>query len=210
QSTMQQIPGARQPRRLEPDELTTADMEAMVWDIHACKKHLEDENNKGELNLEMLCVIGAEFGALVGMQFTALDWSWPMLTTGKQGQDVKGLAMLTPIDRYKRMSANAALQGLLKPATSGRFSALIMAGAQDRGGMSDARRLQKQLEQMFPRGMEDAVALVTPETNSHGTQLIEPQRRLGMERVLVDFIAQRIFARKADFEWSERRSPLAR
>ncbi len=52
--------------------------------------------------------------------------------------------------------------------------------------------------------------LVTPPTNSHGAQLIEPQRRLGMERVLTDFIAQRLVARKSDFEWAERRSPLAR
>jgi hypothetical protein len=195
---------------LEPDKLTLMDLEAMKWDVHACKKHLEDENNKGELNINMLCVFGAEFGALVAMQFTALDWSWPILTTGKQGQDVKGLALLTPLDRFKRMSANAAMAALRAPAASGQFSLLLMAGAQDRSGLSDAKRLEKQAEIMFPRGMAGGVELVAPPTNSHGTQLIEPQRRLGMERELVDFINQRILARKADFEWSERRSPLAR
>lgn len=210
QSTTQLLPRMLEPRMLDTDDLTLMDLANMKWDLHACKKYLEDENNKGELNINMLCVIGAEFGALVAMHFTAMDWSWPVLTTGKQGQDVKGLALLTPLDRFKRMNASSALQGLRVPAASGQFSLLLMAGAQDRGGVNDAERLKKQAEIMFPRGMEGAVDLVTPPTNSHGTQLIEPQRRLGMERELVDFINQRIVARKADFEWSERRSPLER
>jgi pimeloyl-ACP methyl ester carboxylesterase len=197
--------------KLDPEKFTPAEMEAMIWDVQACKKHLQEENNKGELNLEMLCVMGAEYGALVAMQFAVLDWSWPPLTTGKQGQDVKALALLTPIDRFKRVSAAQAVQALRAPIASGRFSVLIMAGQQDRGGFSDSKRIHRQFEGMFANDLkETALWLVTPDTNSHGVQLIEPQRRLGMERALTDFVAQQVLARKAEFEWSERKSALQR
>jgi pimeloyl-ACP methyl ester carboxylesterase len=216
QSLTQNVPGMTEPRTLSPDDLTPADMEATVLDVQECKKYLQEENNKGELNLEMLCIIGAKYGAMIGMKFAALDWSWPILTTGKQGQDVKGLALLTPIDRMKRVTAAPALQALRVPIASGRFSMLVMAGEQDRTGFADAKRMHRQLEAMYPKGQdekpqaEQGLWMVAPDTNSHGTQLIDPARRLGMERALTDFIAQRIIARKDDFEWTERKSALAR
>lgn len=209
QSVSQTIGGrAREP--LTPDGLTLADMEATVWDVQACKKFLEQENNKGDLNLEMLCVIGAGYGGLIGLKFAALDWSWPILTTGKQGQDVKGLALLTPVDRHKRVMAAQAVAALRAPIASGRFSLLFVAGEQDRQGFNDAKRLHRQLEAMYPTNDKSGCVLVTRDTNSHGAQLIEPQRRLGVEQVLANFIAQRIAARKGEFAWSERKSPLER
>lgn len=198
-----------QARQLEPDELTPSDMEAMVWDIQACKKFLQDENNKGEVNLEMLTVVGAEYGALVAMQFASLDWSWPPLTTGKQGQDLKAMALLSPIDKFKRVTAATALKSLQPAAVSGRFSTLVMAGQQDRSGYSDAKRLHRQIEAMYPNDFkETSVWLITPDTGSHGVQLIEPERRLGMERALADFILRRVVERKTEFEWTERKRAL--
>lgn len=209
QSVNQTIAGrARDP--LTPEDLTPADMEATVWDVQACKKFLEDENNKGELNIEMLCVMGADYGALMGIMFTALDWSWPILTTGKQGQDVKGLAMLTPLDRHKRVTASAAMARLRAPIASGRLSMVIVAGEQDRQGYSDAKRMHRQLEAFYPKDDKTGCVLVTRDTNSHGAQLIEPQRRLGIEQLLANFIAQRIATRKSEFAWTERKSPLQR
>jgi pimeloyl-ACP methyl ester carboxylesterase len=208
--SLTQTAGARA-RQLKPDDLTPVDMDAMAWDVHACKKYLQEENNKGELNIEMLTVIGAEYGALVALKFAALDWSWPALTTGKQGQDVKAIAMLTPIDRFKRVSAAEAIQSLRPPILGGRFSTLIIAGQQDRGGISDAKRLHKQMENLYPNDQKEAGCwLVTPETGAHGVQLIEPQRRLGTEQILANFIKQRIIDRKSEFEWAERKSALQR
>jgi hypothetical protein len=208
--SLTQTAGA-QARQLKPDDLTPTDMKAMVWDVQACKKFLQEENNKGELNLEMLTVVGAEFGALVALQFAQLDWGWPVLTTGKQGQDLKALALLTPIDGFKRVTAAEAVQSLRAPISTTKFSVLIVAGQQDRGGYSDAKRLHKQIENLYPNDLKEAGCwLVTPETNAQGAQLIEPQRRLGTEQILTNFIKQRLLDRKSEFEWSERRSALQR
>jgi pimeloyl-ACP methyl ester carboxylesterase len=208
--SLTQVAGA-QSRQLEPDDLTPADMEAMVLDVQACKKFLQEENNKGEVNLEMLTLVAAEYGAIVALQFAAVDWSWPLLTTGKQGQDVKALALLTPLDRFKRVTAAKAVQSLRAPIITGKFSILVMAGQQDRGGYSDAKRLHRQLEGMYANDLkETALWLVTPDTNSHGKQLIEPERRLGMERALSDFIQRRVVDRGGEFGWTERKSPLQR
>jgi pimeloyl-ACP methyl ester carboxylesterase len=208
--SLTQTAGA-QVRQLKPDDLLPADMNAMHWDVHACKRFLQDENNKGEVNLEMLTVIGAEYGALAALKFAQLDWGWPMLTTGKQGQDLKALALLTPIDRFKRVTAADAIQSLRAPISGGKFSVLIVAGQQDRSGYSDAKRLHKQIENLYPNDLKEAGCwLVTPETNSHGVQLIEPQRRLGVEQILANFIKQRVLDRKTEFEWTERKSALQR
>jgi alpha-beta hydrolase superfamily lysophospholipase len=208
--SLTQTAGA-QARQLKAEDLTPADLNAMVWDVQACKKFLQEENNKGELNLEMLTVVGAEFGALAALLFAQLDWGWPVLTTGKQGQDLKALALLTPIDRFKRVTAAEAVQSLRAPISTTKFSVLIVAGQQDRGGYSDAKRLHKQIENLYPNDLKEAGCwLVTPETNAHGVELIEPQRRLGTEQVLANFIKQRLVDRKTEFEWSERRSALQR
>ncbi len=58
-------------------------------DLEACKSFLMDKNNAGELNINKLCVVGVEMGAVVAVDWAAWDWHWPRLATGKQGQDVK-------------------------------------------------------------------------------------------------------------------------
>ena len=71
--------------------------------------------------------------------------------------------------------------------------------------------MHKQIENFYQGDLkEQACWLVTPDTNSHGVQLIEPQRRLGTEQILANFVKQRVVDRKSEFEWSERKSPLQR
>ncbi len=70
-------------------------------DLEACKAYLMDKNNSGELNINKLVVIGAEMGSVLAVNWAAWDWHWPMLTTGKQGQDVKGSCLFHPLGRSK-------------------------------------------------------------------------------------------------------------
>ncbi len=91
QSTRQQLPNGGE-REINVALLRQQDFVAMVdQDLEACKSFLMDKNNAGELNINKLCVIGEEMGAVVGVDWAAWDWHWPRLATGKQGQDVKAL-----------------------------------------------------------------------------------------------------------------------
>jgi hypothetical protein len=81
-------------KALEPDTFRPRDMESMVQDLEACKRFLMEKNNAGECNIEMLCLIGAEFGSILATRYAALDWSVPNLPAYKQGQDVKALVLL--------------------------------------------------------------------------------------------------------------------
>jgi pimeloyl-ACP methyl ester carboxylesterase len=44
------------------------ELESMILDVECCKKFLLEKNNQGECNIESLCVIGSELGAIVAMQ----------------------------------------------------------------------------------------------------------------------------------------------
>ena len=51
-----------------------AQFKAMVTcDMEAVKKFLWERNNAGELNIDKLCVVGAEMGASVAVNFALAD-----------------------------------------------------------------------------------------------------------------------------------------
>lgn len=94
-STRQQAFGATGLRVLEASKLRKPDFLAMVqYDMEAVRKYLVDKNDEEMVNLNALCLIGAEMGATVAINWAAKDWLAPPLATKKQGQDVKALVLL--------------------------------------------------------------------------------------------------------------------
>lgn len=81
------------------------------YDMPRLKWFLVEKNNAGELNLERLCVVGAELGASVALHWARFNWSLPPKGNKKQGQDVKVLILISPESSMPGLTLNAALAG---------------------------------------------------------------------------------------------------
>jgi pimeloyl-ACP methyl ester carboxylesterase len=204
------IPGGEE-KTIDRDKMTAKELETFVNDIEATKKFLLEKNNKGELNIELLTVIGAEEGCIIAMNWALLDWSWQQLPNFKQGQDVKALVLLSPTRQFKSLNANLAA---VNPIIGGKLSKLVLVGAEDSRASADAKRLYNGFERLHPplpsdpekkRAQQDLFYLPAP-TSLQGTKLLA--RELPVNRQIVGFIDLRIVRKAEDFPWKERTNPL--
>jgi len=193
----------------DPEDLRRPELEAMLYDIEACKKFLRQKNNEGELNIESLCVVGADFSCILAMQWSALDWSATILPSYKNGKDVQALVLFSPWQSFKGITMQKALQ---HPAIRTQLSVLIVAGLDDTRGHADAKKLNTSLEAFRPemkkRDVEPAdrsLVFMEPETNLSGTKLLNPGLKL--PPVVGTFVKFRLVDKAVDFPWSERISP---
>jgi pimeloyl-ACP methyl ester carboxylesterase len=193
----------------DPDDLRKIEIEAMGFDIEACKKFLRLKNNEGELNIESLCVVACDFSCILAMQWAAADWSAAVLPSYKNAQDVKALVLLTPWQTFKGITMQKTMQ---HPAIRTRLSFLIIAGTEDSRGYPDAKKLNTSLENFRPdmkkpdvEPAERTLVFFDPETNLSGSKLLNPGLKL--LPVIGAFVKFRLVDRAPDFVWVERISP---
>lgn len=189
------------PITLEANVLNRGALESMVLDIEACKKFLLDKNNAGELNIEQLCVVGAEFGAILAVRWAAMDWEKPNLPAYKLGQDVKALVLLSPPPPFKTVQLRDKL-----PVVQSQLSILLVAGTDDPKSSKEADKLYQQLQKHHPRTGEDTdLFFEEPPTNLSGTELLT--KTLNVRDRIGIFIEKRLVNRKAEFTWHDRKGP---
>jgi pimeloyl-ACP methyl ester carboxylesterase len=192
------------------DTQFSREMGNMVLDVEAVKKELMELHNKAELNIELLCVGGAGVGAIVAVNWAAMDWSWPITPSYKQGQDVKGLILLSPRQSFKGLNATQALS---HPAIDRQLSAIVAVGKDEQRAYSDAKRVYKRIEQgreTYTDPAEQARSqtcfFYEAPTTYQGTKLLEPQ--LKVYRAIGSFLKWRLFDKVEEYPWAERKSPL--
>jgi pimeloyl-ACP methyl ester carboxylesterase len=196
---------------IKVDDLTPQDLAGMVWDVEAVKKALMERHNKAELNIEMLCVAGADVSAIVAMNWAVMDWSWPVTPAYKQGQDVKGLVLLSPRQSFKGMDTTKALASV---ALDRQLSVMVAVGEEDRKAYSDAKRIYSRIERGRPtykdpeekRRKQDYFLFTAP-TTLQGTRLLAPQ--LTIYRSVGLFLQLRFFDKADEYPWAERKNPLS-
>ena len=191
---------------LDPEKLNRPALEAMEFDIQACKKFLREKNNAGELNIEQLCVVGAEYGAILAARWAADDWSLQQLPAYKQGQDVKALVLLSPPASVKAVTLREAM-----PRIPIGVSILIIAGTTDSKSSSEAKKLHGQLQLQHSKSDDKGLFLLQPETNLSGAKLLGDAVSLDGTKVrtmVLNFITKRLVERQAEFAWQERKDPL--
>jgi pimeloyl-ACP methyl ester carboxylesterase len=190
-------------------ELRVEDYADMVdKDLEAVKKFLVQRNNAGELNIEKLSVVGIEMGAVLTVLFAANDWSWPPLATGKQGQDVKAVVLVSPEWAYKGLRINEAIT---QPGMRSDVASLIIVGKGNAKQLAEARRLHTALERhhLGTVGQDGkanhAVELKAAGTSLQGTRLVN-EKSMRVDDLVLKFIDAQVGQRS--IAWAERRSAV--
>ena len=119
------------------------DQSALRGEIEAVRNWIKQKSDAGTLDIDRLCVVGCGLGATLASMWTAADWYWPPTTTGPQGQQVRALALISPVWATKGVSMSVPLAS---EALQHRIPILVLAGRNDR----DATRLFEQLKRFRP------------------------------------------------------------
>ena len=196
---------------LDKEDFKLPQLVSMRMDIEAGKKFLLEKNNAGELNIEALGIVACDTMCLAAMRWSMDDWNAPVLPAFKQGQDVKALVLLSPVNSYKGYNAT---DFITHPATRKQLSIMLVAGKEDGKSLSEAKRLNTKLQQFHPKPSGDAeidrkdldLFLVTPETNLVGSKLLSPA--LPVARNIANFLNLRLVEKQDQYSWTDRKSPL--
>ncbi len=193
-------------RQIEAGRLRKPDCVRMVqYDMEAVRRFLVKKNNSEEVNLEKLCLIGAEMGASVALNWTAKDWTAPPLAVGKQGQDVKALVLVSPVRSFMGMSVQDALAVINKPPIRGKISTLVLVGKGDARALADANRIHKTMERWNPEPASGdggkTTYFLSFDTSLQGAKLLRAAGQEPMQYISA-FIERRCENR--DYPWSKR------
>lgn len=196
-------------KEIDLERMKPADLKNMVLDLEACKKFLVEKNNAGELNVTALCLVAAEFGCVIALQWAVMDWSVTNLPAYRQGKDVQGIALLSPVESFKGVTAREAITSNLMQGKT--ISKMIAVGSGDSKALSEARRLHTKWEKFHtkPEEEEDKQDLFfhTADTKLQGTQLLD-MKAFNIWRNLAGFLSRRLVAHMDKFPWEERKRPV--
>jgi len=195
------------PRTLQAAEMSPAAFADMIEDVEASKKFLMAKNNSGELNIDKLCLVGADMGGVVGANWAIDDWNWPPLAVGKQGQDVKAIVLLSPPERFKSLRM---LEPLSDRSVRSRIAFYIAVGNQDPTAVREATKLYTHLKKYHPTPVkaEDQDLFFDRRINSRmqGTKLLGKEfKDFGLMENIAEFIEER--AGKQPHVWHDRTLP---
>ncbi len=188
---------------LDVKRFTPRDFESIGLDIEACKNYLMGENNKELLNIDALSIVAAETSCILAATYAALDWSFPPLPTGKQGQDVKSLVLLSPEWKFKTLDMIKALN---HPALQEPVAVYVLVGDRTASSLGDAKKVMQQLEKGRRAQQDKNALLLEVNTTLQGTKMLNlPNLNLTSEHVQ-KFLD--IYSRKKNFPWKSRGNPI--
>jgi hypothetical protein len=197
-------------REKDLDDFTAQDLALMTkLDMVRLKRFLLEKNNAKELNIELLCVVASEESCVVAANWVLHDWSYPDLLDRKQGKDVKGLILISPVQTFNGYHWNDTMK---QPLFSGRNPAvftmpvLIITGSADTNAYREAKtihsrlkKLRKRLHQSFKkaeRREKHTLYLEERDTELQGWKLLDPRVGLNLHTKIAGFIDYKL-ARKA-------------
>jgi len=193
------------------EKMKGADLEKMVYDVEATKQFLVKKNNEGELNIEALCVVGAQLGCSIAMIWAAEDWNVRSPPSFKHGQDVKALVQLSPVESFRGVTTRGPMG---HPVVKAKLSTLICVGKEDATAMGHAKRMYAAMLRFHgkpPAEEKEAIKkqdlfFVEEETSLQGTGLLRNGLQTPAE--IQKFLYLRLSLKLDEYEWMERKNPL--
>ena len=215
------LQGARRDEILKAATLSPQQFRAMVTqDMEAVKVFLWNRNNAGELNIDKLCVVGAEMGASVALSFAMAD---AMVQDSnrvrrpdyKLGRFVKVLVLISPELSFRGLPTR---QPTAYPAVQGDIAIMVLVGKQDNKALEEAKRIHAIFERFHPEPSGETMtdeekADVTTlfffqyDTSLQGTKLLDP--KFNIAETIASFVYLRLVKspESRQWVWRERKVP---
>ena len=138
-----QINNRGQLEEMDAAQMSKSDIEKIIKvDLEKAKAFLKDENNKENLNLNALVVVGIGEGCVMAAHWAARDWSFQTVGRLKRGQDVKGLVFISPAKQVKGVPVDAMLSSR---SVLLHLPIMIVSGAES-ANAEEAERIAKRVE----------------------------------------------------------------
>ncbi len=213
------IRGARKDDLLDAAKMAPAQFGLMVReDMKAVKDFLWERNNAGQLNIDKLCIVGADMGASVALNFAAYDAvGYQYFPDGrvyygplKVGRFVKALVLISP--RWSSPGLPIA-QAARNPVVQRDIAMLILVGKEDAKELAEANRVNGLFKNshLEPTG-DDKIDKQTLffgklPTSLQGTKLLDP--KFNVQGLIADFVYRRLqkSEESRDWTWKERKFP---
>ncbi|MBC8350945.1 MAG: alpha/beta fold hydrolase [Planctomycetes bacterium] len=195
-------------KEIDRDRMRSTDMAGMLYDVEAVKKFFMEKNNTGEVNIELLCIVGADVGAIVAVNWAAYDWNRRQLPAFKQGRDIKALVLVSPKASHKGFSLTKSLN---HPVIQKSLSIMLIVGERDRDSSREAKSIYSRLERMREKPTDPREAdlvYIKRDAALQGTRLVNAPGSPRVQNQIAYFIGQRLVRKSGDFIWTERKSPF--
>jgi pimeloyl-ACP methyl ester carboxylesterase len=202
--------------KLDAASMPPAQFTRMVSeDMKAVKNFLWQRNNAGELNIDKLCVVGADMGASVALDFAwfdAVGYDQGRIFYGplKLGQFVKALVLISPEWAFRGLPLSRSTRN---PVVQSDIAMLILVGQKDPKAASEAKRIYGIFERFHPEPTGDdrldkkTLFFGGLDTSLQGTKLLDP--KFNVSGLIADFVHRRLV--KSDesrqWTWKERKFP---
>ncbi len=205
-------------RDLDAAKMSTLDFAMIVpGDLEAVREFLRAKNNAGELNINKLCVVGAEMGASAALQFALYDWTYGPNGNGyygpafQMGRFVKAVVLISPKWSFRGLGLGAFMKNRY---VCSEISVMIIVGKEKSSALSDAKRIFNMFKRYHPEPTAENKAdkkdlyLGTLGTSLQGTKMLEG-RGLNVRKYIAQFIDMRLSksSKSKSFDWKERKRP---
>ncbi|NQT14465.1 MAG: alpha/beta fold hydrolase [Planctomycetes bacterium] len=131
-------------RKLDAAKMGNEHLSFMRYDdMELLRKFLVKKNDEELLNLNKLCIVGAEMGASVAAYYAFYDWTEFRREANRRpapSRDIKGLFLISPDWDFKGMPMN---KPFTHPLVRSQISVMIVAGKEDSKALAESRRLHK-------------------------------------------------------------------